>query len=344
MSDMTETTTSSPLPGPSSGRGWLLSLTLILALLAMAAAGGLFWYMQTRIHDLEFQLARRIGEFDSSSKEARAAAREVRTTVDALAARTAALDSKALEAQNQQLALEAMYRELARGQDERLLADIEQTLLLADQQLAMAGNVRAAVLGLDGAAARIARMKKPQFERLQAAIGRDSARLKLLPAADMVGINARLDALLQTVDKLKLESDRETPIPPSAPKRTGTMDWMGRLGAETWGEIKQLVRIRRLDRPDQALLAPSQIYFLRQNLKLRLLSARLAALQRDEVTFRADIAASRQWLDQYFNRNDGLTRGVAQDLKELATMPVALQNANLNDSLGVLRSMAGVVR
>jgi uroporphyrin-3 C-methyltransferase len=336
--------TTSIAPDTASRNGWVLPLSLILSVLAFATTGAIFWHMQNRLEDLEIQIARRIGEFDSSSKEARGAAKEVRATVDDLTARTASLEAKAMDAQNQQLALGAMYQELARGQDERLLADIEQTLLLADQQLEMAGNVRAAVLGLDAVTARLARMKKPQFERLRAAISRDSARLKLLPAADVVGINARLDALLQNVDKLKLESDQEAPAAPRPKGGAGAVDWMERLGSETWGEIKQLVRIRRLDHPDLALLEPSQTYFLRQNLKLRLLSARLAVLQRDEATFRSDIAACRQWLTQYFNQNDELTSGMTQDLKELSAMPVALQNANLNDSLGVLHAMAGTAR
>ena len=118
---------------------------------------------------------------------------------------------------------------------------------------------------------------------------------------------------------------------------------MERLGSETWSEIKQLVRIRRLDHPDMVLLEPSQTYFLRQNLKLRLLSARLAVLQRDEATYRSDIAACRQWIGQYFNRNDELTRSMLKDLKELEAMPVSLQNANLNDSLSVLHSLAATV-
>jgi uroporphyrin-3 C-methyltransferase len=339
---MTETAPTSSAPAPRR-HDWVLPLALILSMLAVVAAVGLFWDMQTRIQGLELQLARRIGQFDNSSKEANTAAKEIRASVDDIASRTAALEAKAQEAQNQQLALQAMYQELARGQDERLLADIEQTLLLADQQLEVAGNVRAAILGLDAAEERLARMKKPQFERLRAAISRDSARLKLMPEADVVGINARLDALLQNVDRLKLESEQEAPAKLAPGKRSAAVDWMERLGAETWSEIKQLVRIRRLDHPDVGLLEPSQAYFLRQNLKLRLLSARLAVLQRDQVTFRSDIAACRKWISEYFNQNDELTRSMLEDLKELAAMPVAPQNANLNDSLGVLHELARTV-
>jgi len=337
---MTDTNASTPVPPSAPRSGWVGPLALVLSLLAFAAAGSAFFYMQSRIQDLELQMARRIGEFDNSSKEARSAAQTVRATVDALTNRMAALEAKAQETQNQELALESMYQDLARGQDERLLADIEQTLLLADQQLEMAGNVRAAVLGLDAAAARLGRMKKPQFERLRAAISRDSAKLKLMPAADIVGINARLDALLQNVDKLKLESEQEAPKQPQPKTGSGAADWVGRLGSEAWGEFKQLVRIRRLDHPDLALLEPSQTYFLRQNLKLRLLSARLAVLQRDEATFRSDIAACQKWITEYFNQNDELTRSMLQDLKELSVMPVALQDVNL-ESLSVLHAMVG---
>jgi uroporphyrin-3 C-methyltransferase len=319
---------------------WILPLALILAALAFATTGGIFWYMQMRMQDLEVQLARRIGQFDTSSQEARAAAQEARATIENVVTRIGALEAKALETQNQQLALEAVYQELARSQDERLLADIEQTLLLADQQLQMAGNVRAALLGLDAAEARLARMGKPQFERLREALGRDAARLRLLPAADVQGINARLDALLRNVDQLKLETEPEATVAATPATERGPVDWMGRLGREAWAEIKQLVRIRRLDHPGLELLSPSQTYFLRQNLKLRLLSARLAVLQRDEATYRADIVAAREWVERYFRHSDPLGTAVLADLKAMAAMPVALQNADLRESLKVLRTLA----
>jgi uroporphyrin-3 C-methyltransferase len=234
-----------------------------------------------------------------------------------------------------------VYQDLARSQDERLLADIEQTLLLANQQLQMAGNVRAALLGLDAAEARLARMNKPQFEPLREAIGRDVARLKLLPAADVQGINGRIDALLHQVDQLKLETEPEAAAKPAPMPEAGPVDWMGRVGRDVWGEIKQLVRIRRLDNPSLELLSPTQTYFLRQNLKLRLLSARLAVLQRDETTFRADIAAAREWVERYFRLSDELSAGVIKELDAMAAMPVALQHADLRESLKLVRTLAG---
>ncbi|MFT3849367.1 MAG: uroporphyrinogen-III C-methyltransferase [Propionivibrio sp.] len=47
--------------------------------------------------------------------------------------------------------------------------------------------------------------------------------------------------------------------------------------------MRSLVRIQRFDREEPALLSPGQAFFLRENLKLRLLNARLALLAHDQV-------------------------------------------------------------
>ena len=65
--------------------------------------------------------------------------------------------------------------------------------------------------------------------------------------------------------------------------------------------MKQLVRIQIMDKPDVALLSPSQAYFLRENLKLRLLSARHALLARDGPSFKADLDASMDWISRYYD-------------------------------------------
>ncbi len=323
-------------PAPHPRHAWL-NPALVLAVVAVLAVMGVAWNTLSRLQDMELQLARRIGEFDVAGREARTAARDANAILSDLTARLSALENRAQEAQSQQLALAAMYQELARSQDERVVADIEQTLLLAQQQLRLAGNVRAALIALEAAEARLTRLGKPQFSNLQEAIGRDIARLKLLPAADIAGINARLDVLVQNVDKLKLETDL-APAEPAAQPPAGGDRWQ-RLWRETWIELRQLVRVRRVDKTDPALLAPEQAWFLRENLKLRLLAARLAMLNRDEDTFRNDLAIAQDWVQRHFNAQDGLTKSMLASLRELAAFPVAQQEADLTDSIKALRGM-----
>lgn len=313
-------------------------IALGLALLALLAALGFAWRGHDRMAQLEVQLARRIGEFDAASREARVAAKAANDALADLQNRLVALENRAQETQDQQLALTAMYQDLARSQDERIVADIEQTLLLAQQQLQLAGNVRAALIGLEAAETRLAHLNKPQFSGLRATIARDMERLKLLPAADAEGLNARLEALIQNVDQLKPESETEPPVHPAAPARSGPADTLARFSREAWEEFKSLVRIRRLDHPELPLLSPSQTYFLRQNLKLRLLTARLALLQRDETSFRADLKAAREWTARYFNRQDAGSRAFIISLEELLRAPVALQDAQIAASLKAVRA------
>lgn len=317
---------------------------LLAALLALAAAGGVAWMLHVRMQELELQLAKRIGEFDNASREAHAAAKQAGTTLDSVVSRLGALESQSLMAQNQQLALSAMYQELARSQDERVLADIEQTLSLVQEHLQLAGNVRAALIALEAAEQRLSRQGKPQFAALRQAIARDAERLRLLPNADITALNARLDALIQNVDMLKLESESE-PMPKQAkPAKAGAVDTASRFGREVWEEFKQLVRIRRLDHPDLPLLAPEQIYFVRQNLKLRLLSARLAALQGDQATWKSDLEAAQAWVTQYFNRNDPLVRSTTDSLKHLAASSVAVEGADISGSIKALNEARKGVR
>lgn len=321
---------------PRAAHAWL-NPALVLAVVAVLAVMGVGWNTLDRLRAMELQLARRIGEFDAAGREARTAARDANAILSDLTARLTALENRAQDAQSQQLALAAMYQELARSQDERVIADIEQTLLLAQQQLRLAGNVRAALIALEAAEARLARLGKPQFSNLQAAIGRDIARLKLLPAADVAGINARLDVLVQNVDKLKLDTDPSPAEPSAQPSTTG--DRWQRLRQEIWIELKQLVRVRRVGKTDPALVAPEQAWFLRENLKLRLLAARLAMLNRDEDSFRNDLAIAQDWVQRHFDPQDALTKSMLASLRELAALPVAQQDADLTDSIKALRGL-----
>lgn len=329
-----------PPPG-SAHRPYVAPLALVLAVLALGGALGLGWLGYDRMTALEVQLARRIGEFDAASREARTAAKAANSALADLDSRLLTLENRAQETQNQQLALAAMYQELARSQDERIVADIEQTLLLAQQQLRLAGNVRAALIGLEAAEARLTQLDKPQLADLRNAIIRDIERLKLLPAADLERVSARLEALTQSVAQLKLDSEAE--LPRHTPQADGNVDGdvLSRLTREVWREFKALVRIRRLDKPEMPLLAPSQAYFLRENLKLRLLAARLALLQRDEAGFRADLAAARDWVEDSFKPEDAVTLAFLASVDELLRVPVALGDARLDASLAAVRAARG---
>ena len=112
-----------------------------------------------------------------------------------------------------------------------------------------------------------------------------------------------------------------------------------RFWREVWVDIKQMVRIQRVDNADVPLLAPTQAFFLRENLKLRLLTARMALLTRDQATFRNDLKAAREWLTRYFDARDKTVAGAATALASLQAADVSIELPDLSATLGALRTV-----
>jgi uroporphyrin-III C-methyltransferase len=63
------------------------------------------------------------------------------------------------------------------------------------------------------------------------------------------------------------------------------------------------------------LLAPEQSYFVRENLKLKLLNARLAVLSRQFDIAQGDLQASLNTIERYFDRNAKRTLTLNETLR-----------------------------
>jgi uroporphyrinogen III methyltransferase / synthase len=221
---------------------------------------------------------------------------------------------------------------VAGGHEETLLADAELTLSLASQQLQLTGNVGAALAALYRLDERLSGHDKPRLMPLRRAVARDIDVLKSMPWIDYVGLSARLDSLATQVDKLPLVVDGRARDAAARPEtqRSGLLGEIGRaLGA--------LVEIRRIDQPNPVLLAPEQAFYLREHLKLRLLNARLALLQRDEVTFRQDLSVAQVVLREQFDTRSKPVKAMLAALAEAQTARPAQTLPSLVDSLNAAR-------
>ncbi|HEU4622439.1 MAG TPA: uroporphyrinogen-III C-methyltransferase, partial [Burkholderiaceae bacterium] len=114
--------------------------------------------------------------------------------------------------------------------------------------------------------------------------------------------------------------------------------WWERTRQRIWEEARALVRIREVNNSEALLLAPSQAYFLRENLKLRLLNARLQLLSRNERGFRSDLTAASEWIERFFDTQARATEQFAQTLKSLQTATVSVELPNLSESLNAVRN------
>lgn len=286
---------------------------------------------------LQGDLARRLGEMESGNRDSRLLAEQVRNSLRDVESRMGMLEARLIETQNQRVALESLYEELARNRDEWVLAEIEQILVTASQQLQLAGNVRAALIALEAADQRLARADRPYLIPLRRIITRDADRLRALPAVDVPGLTLKLDNLVAAVDELPLASEQRPSETPLRPAALPTGFW-ARLGGEALRDVKDLLRIRVADLPEAPLLAPEQAYFVRENLKLKLLSARLALLARDEAAFRADLRVAARWLGQQFDISGKTGANALAVLKQLGDSDVSMRLPDIADSLRAVQS------
>jgi uncharacterized protein HemX len=315
------------------------SRLVLLAVVLAAALATLYWLdVRQRLSGTQEETASRLRNAESIAREATAMARGAQDTVLASQARVAALEARLAESQSQQLALEALYADLSRNRDEWQLAEIEQVLAIASQQLQLAGNVRAALLALQLAEGRLARTDRPQFVPIKRALARDIERLKALPAIDMPAMSMKLDSLVAGVDALPLAFD-ERAERPAAQKSAASADagWWSRLITEVWADLRSMVVVRRVDTPEPPLLSPTQAYFLRENLRLRLLNARLSLLARDEAGYREDLRAAQAWIQRYFDPRAKQTVDTLAQLKSLSAASVSFEMPTISESLDAVR-------
>ena len=316
----------------------------VAALLALAALGIALWQMQNTRQELDGlrqELARRLSEVDAQTKASRIADDQLRETTREAAVKLGVLESKLAESQSQQIALEALYQDLSRNRDEWAYAEIEQALIIASQQLQLAGNVKAALIALQAADARLQLLNRPQLAALRKALNQDIARLKAAPLTDTVGLSARIDTLLGTVDKLPLAAETR----PAADATTAPAAEAGvsaRFWQEVWTDLKQLVRVQRIDRADVPLLSPAQAFFLRENFKLRLLTARMALLTRDQAAFRSDLKAAREWLARYFDARDKAVAATVASVAGLQSADISIELPDIAATLEALRVVSQV--
>ncbi|CAH0259304.1 Putative uroporphyrinogen-III C-methyltransferase [Massilia sp. Bi118] len=343
--------------------GGLLNKPQNVAIIVLAVLLGLqTWSTHSRFNRLREDVARTLQKDNASNAETAQLVRETQETAKELQVKVGVLESRQSESQSQQAALEQMYQDISKNRDEWALSEIEQVLSTASQQLQLAGNVQGALIALQNADRSLSRSDKPQFITIRRAIARDIDKLKALPQVDQAGIALRLDNVISQIDNLPLLAD-EKPAEPIAPSRVNPSAKVARtakgaapapaeelsLGRrmvdtwrnwshEMWDDMRQLIRVRTVDQPEALMLSPSEAYFVRENLKLRLLNARLALLSRNEGTFRDDIGSAQQTLGRYFDTKARSTQSVQSLLRQVQANNVTIEVPDLSESLNAVRN------
>lgn len=316
-----------------------LALCLVLASAALGASG-LLWQKLATIQE---QLARQSADAGAQSVEARTLARQAQDTVRDTAARLAVIEARVGEVALQRSQLEELMQSLSRSRDENLVVDIESAIRLAQQQSQLTGSLEPLLAALKTADQRVARAAQPRLTPLQRAIARDTDRLKAASVTDTPGLLVKLDELVRQVDELPvlnavaLASAVSTPAGPAS---GAAPSWWQRALQRLSSEARSLVRVSRVEQPEAMLLSPEQTFFLRENLKLKLLNARLGLLARQLESSRADVAAASAALGKYFDPASRKTQLAATLLQQVQGQMRAAEQPRVDDTLAALATAA----
>lgn len=329
---------------------WVLAAMLFLvAITALLMA----WSAQKRVNTLQKELVKRQQESHEQAVEARALARQAQEGMQEAAAKVAAVEARVGEAWVQRGQLEYLIDSLSRSRDENVLADIEAALRVAMQQTSITGASEPLVAALRQADERLARHNASRLEGIRHAIARDLDRAKAAGVVDVPSLSPKLDEAVRLVDELPLVSALQPRRPlsaaraasasagmPATPAPAGAgWDWRSLwsdAGERAWSEVKSLVRVTRIEHPEAMLIAPDQAYFLRENLKLRLLNARLALLSRQYETAQADLQMALSTLDRYFDHSSRRYALATELMKQVSTQSRQVALPRPDDTLAAL--------
>ncbi|MBN2690309.1 MAG: uroporphyrinogen-III C-methyltransferase [Burkholderiaceae bacterium] len=326
---------------------WPVLIALIVALVAMA------WWLNNRLYATQSEIAQRLQAATTNSIEAKTLTKQASDTLRDLTARIAVLESRQQDFSAQRQALETLYEDFAKTRDQARLSETGQLIALAQQQAQLIGNVQPLIATLQSADARLARSPNPKAQILRRAVQSDLTRLRSAVTPDIAAAAHKLNDLAALVDALRLVSSA-APLqtgskampPPEAASASGAAasgpDWAPWLG--DWFErfrssLVQLFGITRVGARDALLASPQQGEFLRENLKLRILNARLDLLSRNAVAYRADMRGITETLNTYFDKRQPRMVQALSLARQAEQLDLSANPAANLESLAVLSTL-----
>ena len=324
---------------------------------AALVSSSLLWQ---KLGTIQEQLARQSADNAAQAIEARTIARQAQEQVTEATGRLTVAEARLSEVALQRHQLEELMQSLSRSRDENLVVDIESAIRVAQQQAQLTGSLEPLVASLKSAQQRIERAAQPRLTPVLRAIERDLEHLASASVNDTTGLLAQIDDLVRQIDdfpgphavaqaasarRMNARVAQEGSASPSAaPPEAENAAWWRSALQHSWevlrDEARGLVRVSRIDQPEAVLLAPDQIFFLRENLKLKLLNARLGILARQYDSARSDLSGAINALNKYFDPASRRTQSAATVLLQAQAHMKTAELPRLDETLSALATAA----
>jgi uroporphyrin-III C-methyltransferase len=282
------------------------------------------FYLWRKLTNIQTHLARQSADATNLSVEARSLAKNAQDVAREAAARSSLNESRLGEVALQRSQLDELMQSLSRSRDENLVVDVESALRLAQQQAQLTGSVEPLLAALKTADQRLVRAAQPRLNGVRRALASDTEKIKAAAVTDIPSLLVKLDEIgrlvedlpvvntvtpvvrVQKVDKAEKAGASSKMGDAKSATDTQETDWQINLQnfwQKNWqiirAELVKLVRVSRIENPDAVLLSPEQTYFLRENLKLKVLNARLGLLGRQIQSAKTDLLSVAEDVRKY---------------------------------------------
>lgn len=329
--------TAAPAHAPARSGGLAIA-ALLIAALALIAAGALFFRDDTKREISDFRLqsliqdqAAALSQLRQLQADQRADQRAAR---DQLNGRIEQLQTR-LEAQQQRVSALA-----SSDRSDWQLAEAEYFLQLANQRLLLGGDPKTALEQLQAADDIVRHVEDSGLLPVRAALAKDIAALKALEVVDMEGLYLAIEAVAEQAQQLRLIEP--VTVQEGAPEVLNADATLGeRLQSglrAALHKLDQLVQIRRRDEPYKPLLAPQYEAALQQNIKLAFEQAQVALLLSNQKLYEHSLSKARAALTTYYTVDEHATQSVAQAIAELMNKTVAMPLPDISQSRRELKA------
>jgi uncharacterized protein HemX len=327
------------------------SLALLLALIAIAVAGMLWWQYR------QFYVS--LDETDAAAAEALERVRaEQRALQDRL--EDAAADVDTLRQLNTSLGerldalpgrfvmleerLDAVQGGSFDARSTLLRSEAEYYLTVANSELALAGDLENAVTALELADGRLAEIANPELAPVREAIAGELLALRSLRLPDIEGIVFGLGRLAARADELPLRADLPVTLRSDSAEELAAEPGFGRLWLAIKRTLLDLVRVERRDEPVPQALSAAERALSRRQLEIELELARVAALRADAQAFRSGLDLAIEILERDFDREAAEVEGALMLLGDLRGFDVDPDLPDISGSLSLLRAQRNEAR
>ena len=222
--------------------------------------------------------------------------------------------------------------------DNLLVTEAYHLINIANHQTQLNQNPTAAAAALEAANQRLSDAADPTLLEARQIITDDIIALRNVAKLDISGVALNLSQLEASINNLPLSSETAEPVTAEEVTAVADVSDASSFFNKVWSDIKGLVSIRRSAEHSAALLPPGQRFFLQQNLRLKLETARLALLQRDSQTFQSSLNSAKSWVESYFDTSAASTANLLTSIGSFQSLELNPTLPDLSRSLKALDS------